>query len=83
MDEIDIPPERLAEGRRNILTALAAVISGDPRDADLASAMLKGAPADAAVTACLGLLIEAVEEHGGDPAAWTARKQDEAAAQLG
>jgi hypothetical protein len=79
VNEFDLTPEQLAEGRRTALTMIAAIASGDPRDADMASDVIRDADAASAVAGMCLLLAEVFDEHGEDLAGWAARKQDEAA----
>jgi hypothetical protein len=79
MNGVDFTPEQLAEGRQTALTALAAIVSDDPRDSAMAADVTRGADAATTVAGMCALLVEALTEHGEDVAAWAARKQDETA----
>lgn len=76
----DLTPEQVAGGRRDALTALAAIVSDDDEAVDFASAVLGGQHGDEIFAGLASLLIESLAEHGEDLAAWIARRQDEAAA---
>jgi hypothetical protein len=77
----ELPPDYERGGRLDALALLGTVVSGDDGTTELTTAAMQGFDSYRALAAALVLLIEALEEHGTDPAAWAALKQDELAAQ--
>jgi hypothetical protein len=70
-----LTPEEAADGRRDALIMLAAAAADTDAAAAAASAALRGHVNNAFLAGLLGLLVEALTEHGANVGEWAARKQ--------